>query len=154
METAELLEGGTKKQLIEWLQANASNSFLEKNTLRGKADRVAAKKNRQDLVKLCKQVLGDPSLKRNSQDEKETKDFKDTFCRQKIRKVPSLKTLTMRAILARLDHHAPQLHSKMPDVRFLYTPPFIPTIMWTKKQLGFMGASFSRTDPQGSHNHI
>src|SRR5689334_10052835 len=116
MESQPKLDGLTKKQLIEWLQANASYAFLLQHGLQGKVDNVAGKKNRNDLVKACKMVQQNPSFARQESDEKEAKEFEDTFRRKKVRTLRSLKMLCMRFILPRMARFAAKMHKTMPNV--------------------------------------
>lgn len=124
----ERLDSLSKKQLIESIQQIASNAFLLQHGLQGKISNIAAKKNKKDLTKLYKMVKDNPQqFGRQAKDEQETTEFRETFCRSKIRNPKSLKRLCMRFILARMDQYIDSLLALMPEVS-RFPPPLPPNL--------------------------
>ena len=107
----EELEKISKKELIDWLQQNANNSFLQQHQLQGKVSNVA-KKNKSVLIKAFNILFERNDSWRTVQDEPVR--YRDTFCQ-------SLKTLVLRYVAKNIKVFLQELVEKLPEVR--HSPP-------------------------------
>lgn len=93
------LETVSKKELIEWLQHNASNSFLQKHGLQGKVSNVAKKSKKVLDASFQTLFKGERSSFRQEKDEEESRKYQETFCRTRRKgKLLSLKVVVLRFI--------------------------------------------------------
>jgi len=109
------LEKISKKELIEWLQQNANNSFLQQHQLQGKLSNVA-KKNKSVLIKAFNILFERNDSWRESKDEEETKHFRDTFCRIRVAPLQSLKVIVLRYLAKNIKFFHKDLLRKLPEV--------------------------------------
>jgi len=117
----EELEKISKKELIDWLQQNANNSFLQQHQLQGKVSNVA-KKNKSVLIKAFNILFERNDSWRESKDEEETKQFRDTFCRIRVVPLQSLKVIVLRYLAMNIKFFHKELLRKLPQVARCLSP--------------------------------
>jgi len=120
----------SKKELIEWLQQNASNSFLKKHGLQGKVANVA-KKNKKVLDESFRALFEEGASEdsfRQEKDEEETKVYRETFCRPKVRSVRPLKLLMLNFVGMNIKVYHKALLKFLPNVPLPFVPPITLTL--------------------------
>jgi len=132
----EELEKISKKELIEWLQQNANNSFLQQHQLQGKVSYVA-KKNKTVLIKAFNTLFEQNDSWRDSKDEEESKRYRETFCRPRVDALQPLKVIVLRFFAKNINTYQKRLIADLPEVSATLTLRYSPQL--TIYDVGIVG---------------